>query len=466
MDHILSTPQKALQINIDLKKFGTFAEIGAGQEVARWFFHVGRAAGTVAKSISAYDMAISDDLYGAVGHYVSRERLQAMLTREFEQLRNRKPTKASPPKALFVFADTVTTQSHTHGGQGWMGIRFQNDPGGETSEILIHFAMSDPETVNEQEAAGILGVNLIHAAFYYNHDPKLCVNSLMDGLSRRRIEVDMIKFSGPVFATVDNRLMSLQLVESSLTDAALFTAAGEVVQPSEVLYGKRVLIERGSFRPITNVTLDMLSRAEQQLSPLLPGEERVVLMEMTLNNLMSTVPGQTIDHQDFLSRVDLLGALGKTVMISNYTRFDAVTGYLRRATTNWIAMVMGVPTLNEIFDEKYYADIPGGILQGLGALFQGRVKLMIYPTKDSADGPLSTADSLVVPAEQKKLYEYLRENGSIEAIREFEQAQLHISPGDVLRRLQAGDATWRELVPAQVADLIVQRGLFGNAPPA
>jgi hypothetical protein len=458
MEHTLSTPQKALQINIDLKKFGTFAEIGAGQEVARWFFHVGRAAGTVAKSISAYDMAISDELYGATGHYVSRERLQSMLTREFEQLQRRHPAKPDEPKALFVFADTVATQSHTHTGQGWMGVRFQDVPNGETSEILIHFAMNDPETVNEQEAAGILGVNLIHAAFYFNYDPKLIVNSLMDGLSRHRIEVDMIKFSGPVFSGVDNRLMSLQLVENALTDAAMFTATGEVVQPSEVLYAKPVLIERGSFRPVTNVTLDMLVRAQKQCEQDRAGTggEPVVLMEMTLNNLMAA---QTIDHQDFLERVDLLGALGKTVMISNYTRFDAVTAYLRKSTKSSIAMVMGVPTLAEIFEEKYYADLPGGILQGLGGLFEGPVKLLIYPTKD-AGGQLSTAENIQVPATQRKLYEYLRENCMIEPIREFDDAQLQITPADVLQKLRSSDPAWRTMVPPRVADLIAQRHLF------
>ena len=288
MEQTLSTPQKALQLNLDAQKFGTFAEIGAGQEVARWFFHVGRASGTVAKTISAYDMAISDDLYGPTNRYVSRARLESMLTREFDQLLQRLPHKESDtPKALFVFADTVTTQSRTRGGHGWMGVRFQDVAGGETSDIIIHFAMADPETVRQQEAAGILGVNLIHAALYSHPDPRAVLNSLMDGLSRRRIEVDMIKFSGPVFRGVDNRLMSLHLVEHELTDAALITASGEVVQPSEVLYGRGVLIERGSFRPVTNVTIDMLLRAERQQEQdhAESADEPVVLMEMTLHEL-------------------------------------------------------------------------------------------------------------------------------------------------------------------------------------
>jgi hypothetical protein len=459
MEQTPGTPQKALQINLDLKKFGTFAEIGAGQETARWFFHVGKASGTVAKSISAYDMAISDQLYGATGHYVSRERLEAMLTREFEQLLERHSAKPAEARALFVFADTVATQSHTHGGQGWMGVRFQNDPGGETSEILIHFAMSDPETVNQQEAAGILGVNLIHAAFYYHQDPKKTVVSLMDGLSRRRIEVDMIKFSGPLFAGVDNRLMSLQLVENQLTDAAMFTADGEVVQPSEVLYGKRVLIERGSFRPVTNVTLDMLARANQQLDREYPcsSDGRVMLMEMTLNNLMSA---QTIDHQDFLDRVDLLGALGQTVVVSNHTLFSSVTQHLRKSTRERIAMVMGIPTFNELLDAKYYSDLPGGVLQGIGELFQGPVKLLVYPTRDGAGGEVRTLDSVVVPEAQKKLYEYLRENGLIEAVVEFDAAQLHVTPAEVLTKLRAGDSSWKGMVPAVVAEMIEKRGLF------
>jgi hypothetical protein len=463
MEQTRSTGQKALEINVDLKKFGTFAEIGAGQEVARWFFHVGKAAGTVAKSISAYDMAVSDSLYGATDRYVSRTRLEAMLTTEFAQLQKRRSGRTLD-HALFVFADTVATQSETRHkrGQGWMGIRFQNQPGEEASDIIIHAEMLDGETVQEQEALGILGVNLIYAAFYCNHDPILVINSLMEGLSRRRVDVDMIKFSGPAFAGIDNRLMSLQLVESELTDAALFTADGEVVQTSEVLYGRPVLIERGSFRPITNVTLDMLVRAQKQIEMQVPapGQPPAVVMEMTLNNLTTE---QQIDHQDFLARVDLLGALGKTVMVSNYTRFDGVTAYLRKATQSWIAMVMGVPTLREIFEEKYYTDLQGGILEGLGKLFQGGVKLFIYPTRETAAGDVDTADLLDVQPRQRSLYKYLLENGSIEAIQEFNADQLHLTPREVLTRLQSGDPSWQTMVPPEVARLIRERGLFKNS---
>lgn len=461
MEQTLSTPQKALRLNLDAQTYGTFAEIGAGQEVARWFFHVGRASGTVAKTISAYDMAISDDLYGPTDRYVSRARLEAMLTREFHQLLKRMPLKDEDgPKAFFVFADTVTTRSRTRGGgHGWMGVRFQNGPGGESSDVIIHFAMSDPETVRQQEAAGILGVNLIHAALYSHAEPRTVLNSLMDGLSRRRIEVDMIKFSGPAFQGVDNRLMSLHLVQHALTDAVLFTASGEVVQPSEVLYGKGVLIERGSFRPVTNVTIEMLSRAEwqqEQDHPESP-DQPVVLMEMTLRNLMSN---EMIDHKDFLDRADLLGSLGKTVMISNFERFDSVTQFLRRATQDSIAMVMGVPTLNQVLDEKYYADLPGGILEGFGGLFQGGVRLLVYPTRDATSGNILTVEDVEIGPHQKKLFDWLCEQGSIEPIRDYDPAQLHITPAEVLRLLQANDPAWRVMVPAPVAELIERRGLF------
>jgi hypothetical protein len=456
-----TTAEKALKINLDLNRFGTFAEIGAGQEVARWFFHVGKAAGTIAKSISAYDMAISDGLYGATGHYVSRGRLQAMLTAEFDQLKKGFPKERAGQRALFAFADTLATRSHSGpAGQGWMGVRFQLRPGDECSDIIIHIRMLDSESVHEQEAVGIAGVNLTYGAFYLSHDPQTLIASLMDGLSRRRLEVDMIKFAGPAFAGLDNRLMSLQLMEGSLTDAVMFNSEGEPVQPSEVLWGRPVLIERGSFRPVTNVTLEMLARAEGQLKVDHGDhwEEPVVLMEITLKNLMGA---GTVDHADYLARVDVLRALGKTVMISNFTRFDCVTAYLRGSTQNWIAMVAGIPTLQEICLDKYYADLDGGLLEGLGRLFHGPVTLLVYPTRAEASGDLMTADNLSVQAEYRSLYAYFLENRRIESIRDFDPAQLHVTPGEVLRKLQAGDPAWEQLVPAAVAGLIKQGGLFG-----
>jgi len=456
-----STRPKALKINLDGRRYGTFAEIGAGQEVVRWFFHAGKAAGTIAKTISAYDMAISDGLYGETRHYVSRQRLEAMLDNEFKSLVERLDQTRGEGTAFFVFADTSATQTRSHrpAGHSWLGVRFQTEPRGEPSEIILHVEMLDPVTVEQQEALGLAGVNLIYGAFYYADDPTHLISSLMDDLSRRRIEVDMIKFSGPAFAQVDNRLMSLQLVEQGLTDAVMFTADGAVVQPAEVLYNKPVMIGRGSFRPVTNVVLEIMDRAVRQLQQDSPdAQDLTVIMEMTLNNLMSE---QAIDPQDFLARVDILGALGKMVMISNYTRFDKVTSYLRHYTQNWIGMAMGVPTLRQVFDEKYYAELEGGILEGLGRLFQGRVKLLILPTKETDAGELTTSDRLDVKPELSHLYRHLVENGCIESIREFDPGELHFTPGEVLAEIQSGDPNWEKLVPPQAAAMIKQKGLFG-----
>ena len=461
-----STQEKALQINLDAQKYGTFAEIGAGQEVARWFFHVGKASSTVAKSISAYDVAISDDLYGATDHYVSRPRLEAMLDREFGQLSERLKGTRGEKDAFFVFADTVATHSSSPSqtGHGWLGVRFQDQAGAEPSEVIIHIEMLDVSTGSQQEAVGILGVNLVYGACYHSHDPNFFVGMLMDGLDRRRIEVDMIKFSGPAFRDVDNRLIILHAVEQGLTDAVMFTADGEVVQPSEVLQDRPVLIERGSFRPVTNVTLEMLEAALPQLrqDTKLAGDP-IILMEMTLSNLMS---GPEIDHQDFLARADILATLGKTVMISNYTTFDRVTSYLRHYTQKMVAMVVGVPTLQAIFEEKYYSDLEGGILEGLGRLFSGPTKVLVYPTVDTEGAHLKTADKLSVAPELAHLYAHLFENRFIESVLNFEKAQWHVSPGDVRKKIQSGDPTWQSLVPAEAAALIVQKGLFGYRRPS
>src|SRR2546426_707100 len=264
----ITTRQKALALNLDARTYGTFAEIGGGQEVARAFFAAGGAAGAVAKSISAYDMAVSDSLYGAAQRYVSRERLEAMLALEFSQLVNLLGEQRGESKCFFAFANTVATRrfGSAGNGRGWLGVRFQARPREQPSEVIIHAHLLDRDAAHEQEALGAVGVNLIYGAFFMHDAPERLIASLLDELSRERVEIDMVKFSGPAFEGVDNRLMSLQLVELGLTDAAMFTALGEVVQPSEVLYKKAILVERGSFRPATNLTLDLLQRAMELFS--------------------------------------------------------------------------------------------------------------------------------------------------------------------------------------------------------
>ena len=461
-DEKFDTNQKASRINQDATKYGTFAEIGAGQEVARCFFHVGGASGTVAKTISAYDMRVSDAIYGPSDRYVSRSRLQSMLDYEFNLILERLNTVRGDKCNFFVFADTVATYSPSRqsGGHGWMGIRFQTECRSEASEIIIHVRMVEHVTVREQEALGIMGVNLMYGAFYHHQDPEALIGSLMDNLSRDRIEVDMIKFSGPCFAGIDNRLMSLQLVQQSLTDAAMFTADGEVVQPSDVLYKKSVLVERGSFRPITNTTLDMLERAHEQFlaEPGMQGEEPVVLMELTLRNLISE---GTVDHKDFLARVDILRTLGKTVLISNYARYYKLVAYLSMYTQKNIGIALGVPSLREVFDEKFYPDLEGGLLEALGKLFKSTVKFYVYPWRDPVTNKVTTAENLQVAPNLRHLYAYLLENRYVVSIQKHNVDYLPIFSRDVLARIQTYDPTWETMVPAPIVEIIKRDKLFG-----
>lgn len=457
------TNQKALHINMDAKKYGTFAEIGAGQEVARRFFRVGGAAGTVAKTISAYDMGVSDAIYGPSDRYVSRKRLQSMLDYEFKLLLERLNASRGDRCTFFAFADTVATHSFTRHeeGQGWMGIRFQAQCHEEPSEIIIHVRMLDKDNFREQEALGIMGVNLMFGAFYMYKDTEKLICSLMDDLTRDRIEIDMIKFSGPSFANVDNRLMALQLVQQGLADAAMFTAEGEVVQPSDVLYKKAVLVERGSFRPITNTTLDMLERAEEQFmaEPEMKGEQQpAILMEMTMRNLLS---GTGIDHKDFLARVDILSALGKTVLISNYARYYRLVAYLARYTQKSIGIALGIPSLKEIFDEKFYTDLEGGMLESLGRLFKNQVKLYVYPWRDPVTGKVTTAENMMVAPHLQHLYTHLIENHCVESITKHNVDYLPIFSRDVLARIQTYDPSWESMVPPPIVEIIKRDKLFG-----
>ena len=393
----LDTHFEALQVNLDPLKYGTFAEIGAGQEVARWFFRVGGAAGTIAKAMSAYDMTFSDAIYGPSERYVSRRRLQTMLDHEYELLIERLGEQRGARTKFFVFADTVATRSYSRqeSGHGWLGIRFQAEPLAPPSEITIHVRLTDGETEQQQEALGVVGVNLVHAAVFQRADPPTMIRSLLDNLTRERAEIDMVEFAGPAFQGVDNRLMSLELVQHGLTDAAMFTADGRVVQPSDVLHKKCVLIERGSFRPVTKVTVDMLKCAQAQFvqEPGVQGEGVVVLFEMTLKNLRED---DAINPQDFLDRADILAALGKTVLISNYGEYHRLAAYLFRSTRKPIGIVMGVPTLRELFEETYYADLEGGILESFGRLFKNDLKIYAYPLLDSKTNALITAGNLRV----------------------------------------------------------------------
>ncbi len=459
---ILTTNKKALQINLDHAKYGTFAEIGAGQEVARFFFKVGGAAGTIAKSISAYDMTVSDAIYGSSARYVSRQRLGSMLDCEFNLLRKRLDPSMGEKTTFFAFANTVKAKSfaRTDESHGWLGIRFQVTPRTEPSEIIIHIRMLDASNLKQQRALGIFGVNVIHGAFFLHHNLVAFLKSLLDNLTRSQVEVDMLKLSGPIFKNEDNRIMSLELVRLGLADSAMFTSDGNVVQPSEVLYKKAILVQRGSFRPVTRVVIDMLDCAKAQfaLEAGVPGSEIAVLTEMTLRNLSED--GE-IDHKDFLDRVDLLAALGKTVLISNYGRFYRLAAYLFRYTDKMIGLATGVRLVKEIFKEKYYSDLEGGILESFGRLFKNDLKLYIYPLKDPKTGVLTTAANLKVAPNIQHLYAHLHENKHLIDLKGYDEACLPILSREVLKKIQTADPSWEAMVPHQVVALIKTRALFG-----
>ncbi|MGI8757968.1 MAG: TonB-dependent receptor, partial [Acidimicrobiales bacterium] len=328
------THQKALRINLDPRWYGTIAEIGAGQEVVRWFFRAGGAAGTIAKSMSAYDMAVSDAVYGATDRYVSKARLQAMLDHEYELNLERLSDERGDSTSFFAFADTVVARSFRGANEchGWMGVKFQAHPCDEPNQIVLHVRMLDTEASLQQEALGIVGVNLLHGAFFEWHEPENLVESLLDRLSTGRIEIDLIQFGGIEFRSVDHRLMAMKLVQLGLSGAAMFGPNREVLQPSEVLRKKAVLVERGSFRPTTLVNLDMLecALAKFEADPAVAGRPVLPLMELTMHNLRGG--GADVDRRDFLARADLLGACGMTVLISDYFEYYRLAAYLAQRT--------------------------------------------------------------------------------------------------------------------------------------
>jgi hypothetical protein len=461
----IGTDEKALQINLDPAKYGTFAEIGGGQEVARRFFRVGGAAGTIAKTMSAYDMTFSDAIYGPADRYVSRVRLQTMLDHEYNLLIERLDGKFGAEKAFFVFADTVAARSFKERNEshGWLGVRFQSQPRGQPSQIIIHVRLLDKANVEQQEALGVIGVNLLHGAFY-GRQPEKLISSLQENLPPGRIEVDMIRFSGPIFQSVDNRLMSLQLVSQGLTNAVMFNANGETVQPAEVFYKKAILIERGSFRPVTYATNDMLDGARRVFlaQPGCSEEDVVVLMEMTLENLLA---GGQLDHADFLARVDILGALGRTVLISRFGEYYRLAGYLFRYTNKPIGLVMGVPSLIEIFNEKYYTHLEGGVLEALGRMFKGGLKLYVYPMIDEATGKIVNATQIKVAPNLRALFQYLIDNQYLQEITDYHPEYLRIHPPEVLAKLQSGESNWEQMVPPEVVHIIKKREFFGYRQP-
>lgn len=465
----IGTKQKALAINLDPSIYGSFAEIGAGQDVAANFFKAGASSGTIAKTMSAYDMTFSDAIYGVqqVRRYVSESRLISMLDHEYGLLIERLAKQRGDTTTFFAFSDTVSALNYnkTNDGHGWMGVRFQLEPNGAFNDVVLHVKLLDNDNNLQQQAVGILGVNLMYACFYYNEIAPVFLLSLMDNLSRDRIQIDMIRFEGPDFTKVDNRLMSLHLVKYGFSDAAVFSPNGKNLQPSEVLYKKHIVVIRGRFRPIINVHLDMLNTGVKQFmqEPDVDKENVVVVTELTLQSLKERNADLTaeIDEKDFLDRVDILCSLGQTVMISNFHEYYKLVAYLSKITKLKMGVVLGYPNLEYVFSEEHYQDLPGGILESFATLFSRKVKLFIYPTL--RNGVIWNCLKFNPPPHLMDLYRYLIANNKIEDIRHYNENNLHVETDKVLQLIKQGVSGWEEFVPAEVATMIKDRCLFGYA---
>ena len=458
----LPTLEKALKVNLDPRRYGTFAEIGAGQEVVRWFFQAGAAAGTIAKSISAYDMKVSDAIYGKCTRYVCRDRLEAMLDYEQDLNLKRLREDRGDTTAFFTFADTVSARNFhgTNECHGWLGVKFQAHPRDESSQIIIHVRMLDKTNALQQEALGVVGVNLVFGACMLHHSPDDLLSSLLDNLTTDRIEIDMIEFSGIEFRHVDNRLMSLKLVQVGLSNAAMFGPGGKVLQPSEILRKRSILVERGSFRPVCNSNIDIMRCAYERFcdEPEVEKDSVLQIMEITMKNLMAS--GQ-IDYRDFLAQADMLVACGMTVLISDYFQYYRLANYLSRHTTEKIGITMGVGSLRELFDEKHYTKLEGGILESFGRLFKNNLKLYIYPLKEAGKEELTTMSNLRVANDLRNLFKHLIDRGLIEQLENHDTSCLEVFSRGVLAKIAEGDESWESMVPAEVVEVIKSCGYFG-----
>jgi hypothetical protein len=462
-EQIPSIKDKALRINLNENIYGTFAEIGAGQETVRHFFRAGGSSGTIAKAMSAYDKDFSDAIYGDEedGRYVTESRLRKMLAHETELIEQRLHRDKHPNKVYFSYANTVATIDFAKKfkGHGWVGINFQLEPNEEYNEIILHIRFKETDARLQQETLGTLGVNLIYGAFYKHDDPKKLLRYLYDHLDKDQIEIDSVNFSGPIFKDVDNRLMSLQLVKNGMTDAVMFNPEGKNILPAAVLYKKNILALRGSFRPVTKVNMNMYKRSYEMFieENKVDKDNTFVIFEITLSNLRSE--GE-IDERDFMDRAELLCSLGQTVMISNFQEYYKVVEYFSTFTKARMGLAMGVNNLVDIFDEKYYRHLSGGILEAFGKLFYRDLKVYLYPMEDE-DGKIINSQNLKVHPRMKELYKFFAYNGKVVDIETYDKKNLKIFSREVLKQICANEPGWEDNVPEGVPELIKKDNLFG-----
>ena len=465
-ENIPSIKAKTLRINLNPDIYGTFSEIGAGQETARHFFRSGGASGTIAKAMSAYDKDFSDAIYGIEedGRYVTQPRLHKMLAHEMRLMEERISRDKHPERLFFSYANTVATIdfSKRYKGHGWIGIRFQLEPGQKDyDEIIIHVRFKQNEARLQQETLGILGVNLIYGAFYKYDKPRKMLKYLYDHIDKDTIELDMINFNGPNFRNVDNRLISLQLIRNDMTDAVMFGPDGNNLLPAAILYKKNILALRGSFRPVTKVNMDMFKKSYDIFirDPDVVQDRTIVIFEITLSNLK--VSGE-IDEQDFMDRAQLLCSLGHIVMISKFQEYYKLVEYFNNYTKAKIGLTMGVNNLVDVFDEKYYRHLSGGILEAFGKLFFKELQVYLYPMKNAETGQVMTSNNVKVHPRMKELYKFFKYNGKVMDIIDYDPEIMHIFSRDALKKINNNEEGWEEMLPEGIAEMIKERKLFSR----
>jgi len=453
-----STYDKALELNLAPEIYGTFAEIGAGQETTNWFFRVSGSAGLVAKTISAYDMTMSDAIYGRTDRYVSAARLRAMLDHEYGILLERLAPGRGSTTTFFSFCNTVRARGYRDSGEchGWLGIRFQKRPGDPPSEVTIHIRLLDVIAIDQMEALGVVGVNLIHSVFHRRDHLRTFAESLVDNLAPGRVEIDLLKFAGHGYENFDNRLCALQLVDSGLTDATMFLPDGEVVQPAEALYRHPVLLLRGSFDPVTNLHLSMLEEAQNTFRGMLSDDERASAIELCEISMHNLLRGPGIDPVDFIDRSDALQSLGKTVLVSNCAEFHRIAAFLNRCTRKPVGIILSIGLLNELFKAKWSENLDGGLLESFGRLFKEGVTLLVYPWRNRRSGELVTTENFMAPESCRHLYLHFVENGRIRGLACGDESLLAHTGRDIRRMILAADESWRASVP-EVAWAMAER---------
>lgn len=459
-----TTLEKALRINLDNNKYGSIAEIGAGQEVARNFFRAGGAAGTIAKTMSAYDMKFSDAIYGIQedGRYVSCARVKAMLATEYDLVIDRVSDSRPKSSRYFAYAATVAAKSYRGNNEchAWCGIRLQMYPDAPASEIVVHVRMRDTDADAQQTALGVFGVNLVYAAYYYYEDPKKIINSLTDNLNQGQLELDSIEFSGPYFDELDNRVLNLHLIRSWKTRAIMFKPDGSVIVPAEMLHKKNVLTIRGTFRPITRLNVDMINQGLKFFTQMegVNKDNSIALTEISLNDMRGN--DLNVSEEDLIERVSVLNSLGYSVMISDYTRYFSLRAYFRQFTQMQIGIVLGIANIREIFDRQSYRGIEGGILEGFGKLFPDHTRLLVYPEIDQA-GVLRDYTNVDLPENLQFLYKHLLDNNFIFGIECSDHELFKIHSREVYNDLKNGRGEWEKCLPNGVAEEIITHRFFG-----